>query len=536
MRRVPSHAIPALMLLAALVLVACPSEPEPTPPPADSFCTQHGWTERPFITEGVFGDRRRDLADDFWVETTAGRWSFDEEWTGCETYLFVPDTLRVSPLDNTPLTDSEDDLAELIEKSPDNVHYFFVTGGDPDDFIDDMHDRIDNVTDEMDDDDREWWLDRLHVVSVSWSDMGGWVERAMSNSGEGFGIDRFQRIRGIGQLADVTRYSNALASAGYWSWEANLAYVAHEAQYWNYESDRQDELDEVEWTEVWVLYDENVRVTGKSIATVQLPDAATMAGFDTMLLDVRHVCDQGSREFGNCDAWDAGNRVHLCDDAEDPNACDTLLGRLITTYHREGRWLVDSSENLPFLAAGGEQRIKYVGARVGYWISLRILLANTGKGGAPYQVEHLWTGGQWNADYDANHPPITIDVPADATKVHLQATLTGHGMDQQDNCAEFCNHEHTFTIAGVEHVAAHPNMGDREGCLKQIDQGTVPNQHGTWWFERSSWCPGKQVDPWVWDITELVRPGEPATITYTTNHGEFVNGNINLQTWVTYWR
>ena len=522
---------------ALSVLLGCPpAEPEPTPPHADSFCTQHGWTERAFQTEGVFGDQRRDLADDFWIETTAGRWSFDEEWTGCETYLFVPDTLEVSPLDDTPLLASDDDLAQLIETSPDNVHYFFIAAGDPDAFVDGMEERIERVTDELDDADADWWRARLHVATERQSDLGGWIERAMSSSGEGFGIDRFQRIRGIGQLADVTRYSSALNNAGAWPWEANLAYVAHEAQYYNYESDRQDELDAVDWTEVWVFYDENMRVTGKSHATVEFPDAATMAGFDTMLLDVRHVCDQGSREFGNCDAWDAGNRVHLCDDPEDPDACNTLLGRYITTYHREGRWLVDSTENLPFLAAGGPQRIQYVGPRVGYWISLRILLANTGKGGAPYQVDPLWEGGSWNADYDANHPPITIDVPADATKVHLQATLSGHGQGGDDNCAEFCNHVHTFTVDGVEHVADHPNMGDQQGCLKQIDQGTVPNQHGTWWFERSSWCPGKQVDPWVWDITDLVTPGESTTITYTTNYGEFDDGNINLQSWVTYWR
>ncbi len=526
----------ALVLLSALVLAACPSEEPAPPPPADSFCTQHGWTERAFITEGVFGDRRRDLADDFWVETTAGRWSFDEQWTGCETYLFVPDTLRVSPLDNTPLLDSEADLAQLIETSPDNVHYFFVTAGDADAFADAMSERIDDVTDALQDADRDWWRDRLHVVAVSWTDLGGWVERAMSSSGEGFGIDRFQHIRAIGQLADVTRYSTALNNSGNWPWEANLAYVAHEALYWNYESDRQDQLDAVDWTEVWVFYDENIAATGNSLATVQLPDAAAMSGFDTMLLDVRHNCDTGSREFGNCDAWDANNNVHLCDDPENPDACNTLLGRFITTYHREGRWLVDSTENLPFLAAGGERRIRYIGARGGHYTSVRILLANTGKGGAPFKIDLLWEGGNWSEDYDANHPPITIDVPADATKVHLQVTLSGHGQNEDDNCAEFCNHVHTFTINGVEHVADHPNMGDREGCLKQIDQGSVPNQHGTWWFERSSWCPGKQVDPWVWDITDLVTPGQPTTITYTTNRGQLDDGNINLQSWVTYWR
>jgi hypothetical protein len=535
-----SRRLTLTLALVASPLLGCPAaeptpEPEPAPP---SFCAQHGWTERPFLTEGVFGDRRRDLADDFWVETTEGRWSFDEEWTGCETYLFVPDTLRVSQLDSTPLLDSEEDLAELVATSPDNVHYFFVTAGDPDSFVPEMEDRVRRVTGALEDeDDTRWWRDRLHVVAVGRSDMGGWVERAMVSSGDGFGIDRFQRIRGIGQLADVTRYSSALNNAGAWPWEANLAYVAHEARYYNYESDRQDMLDSQEWTEVWAWYDENIAATGASRATIELPDAATMAGFDTMYIDLRHACDQGSREFGNCDAWDANNNIHLCNDPEDPDACDTLLGRIVTTYHREGRWLIEASDALPLLASGGQQRLRYVGARGGHFTSVRLLLANTGKGTTPYRVDPMWTGGGWNAEYDANHPPITIDVPADARRVHLVVTVTGHGQGGDDNCAEFCNHVHTFTVGGEQFVADHPNMGDQEGCLKQIDQGSVPNQHGTWWFERSSWCPGKQVDPWVFDITDVVTPGQPAEITYTTNWGDPVDdGNINLQSWVTYWR
>ena len=261
-----------------------------------------------------------------------------------------------------------------------------------------------------------------------------------------------------------------------------------------------------------------------------------MAGFDTLLVDLRHVCDPSQREWGNCDAWDAGNRLHLCD-AEDPDSCDELVARWITTYHREGRWLVDASEALPRLQQGGAHRFFYKGARGGHFITGRLLFANTGKGAAPFRIDPLWEGGSWNEDYDANHPPMTIDVPADAARTHLVVTVTGHGMSQVHNCAEFCNHEHTFTVGGQSFVAGHPEIGDIHGCRDQIDQGTVPNQHGTWWFARTSWCPGKQVDPWVFDITELVTPGQTAELTYTTNWGDPAHGgSINLQTWVTYWR
>ncbi len=527
---------------ALLALAACapteeppPVEEEPAPP---TWCERMGWTERPFITDAAYGPLRRDVADDFLLQTTEGDYWWQEQFTGCETYLFVPDSLRVSPLDATRLIEKQDDLVELIGKSPPNVQYFFLAeSGDAaqmDAFAAGMTERIAYAMENIDDPD--WWAPRLHVVTEPVSEIGGWVDDAMEQGGPGFGIDRFQRVRGIGQLADVRRYRAALANIDAWPWEANLAYVAHEAQYYNYESDREDELDAVDWTEVHVFYDENMARTGRNTATVTLPDAATMAGFDTLWVDLRHLCDPTRREFGNCDAWDANNELYLCS-VEEPERCDELVSRWITTYHREGRWLVDATEALPRLREGGVRRFRYGGARGGHFISARLLLANTGKGAAPFALEPLWTGGNWGETYNDEHGPMEIDVPADATRVHLSVTVTGHGMSEAHNCAEFCDHHHVFTVGGVEFVAEHPNMGDQEGCLEQIDQGAVPNQHGTWWFERSSWCPGKQVDPWIFDITDQVTPGETATITYTTNWGDpAFGGAINLQTWVTYWR
>jgi hypothetical protein len=527
--------VPALFALS--LVVACVPEPEPEPAPLPSWCAEMGWTERPFLEEAAFGRERRDFADDFDLRTTDGEFRFSEQFTGCESYLFVTDDLSVSPLDSTPLYDKQDDLVELLEISPPNVHYFFLAE-DEDDvnaFVDGMSGRIEGALDELGDD-GDWWSERLHVVTESVDELSGWVDNALDNGAPGFGIDRFQQIREIGNLADVGRYSSALNNAGAWPWEANLAYVAYEAQYYEFRSGLQDRLDAVDWTSRYLFYDENIQATGRSKSWVDLPDAATMAGFDTLLVDLRHLCDPTQQEFGNCDAWDANNRLSLCD-ADDPDVCTDLVARWITTYHREGRWLVDASEALPRLQAGGAHRFAYGGARGGHFITARLLFANTGKGAAPFGLEPLWEGGGWNETYDDNHPPMTIEVPSDAARVHLSVTVTGHGMSDMHNCAEFCDHQHTFTVGGESFVAEHPEMGDQRGCLKQIDNGTVPNQHGTWWFERSSWCPGRQVDPWVFDITDQVTPGQAAEISYTTNWGDpAYGGSILMQTWVTYWR
>ena len=227
----------------------------------------------------------------------------------------------VSPLDGTPLLDAEEDLVELVEKSPTNVHYFFLKedDGGVSSWVDEMSDRIDQALEEVDDED--FWAARLHVVTEPVPELGQWVDEAMDSGAPGFGIDRFQQIREIGSLADVTRYSTALNNAGAWPWEANVAYVAHEALYYNYRSDLQDRLDAVDWTSRYLFYDEPIQATGRSRAWVDMPDAATMAGFDTLLIDLRHICDPSQQEWGNCDAWDANNRLSLCS-ADDPDVCD----------------------------------------------------------------------------------------------------------------------------------------------------------------------------------------------------------------------
>jgi len=525
------------LLLPCSLVLACVPEAEPEPPAAEppSWCAEQGWTERALVRDGVFGHQRRDLAGDFIVPTRDGDWRLRDAWTGCESYLFVTDTNVISPIDSTPLVESEADLDQLLETSPPNVHYFFVTDrGDADGFVEAMGGRVDAVLDDRDDGD--WWGPRLHIVTRDVDDLDGYVDNAIESGTPGFGIDRFQRIRHIGSLADIDRFDSALNNAGSWPWRNNLAYVAHEALHYNHESDRQDRLDAVQWDARYLWHDENIAATGRSTATVELPDPAAIAGFDTLWVDLRHACDPADQEWGNCDAWDAGNRLHLCD-ADDPTVCEDLVSRWITTYHREGRWLVDASEALPRLAAGGARSFRYVGARGGHHTTVRLLFGNTGKGAAPFAMEPLWEGGGWSETYDDDHGPMTISVPADATRVHLSVTLTGHGQTSEFNCAEFCDHQHTFSVGGESWTAEHPEMGNQHGCLNQIDQGTVPNQYGTWWFERSSWCPGKQVDPWVFDITDHVTPGEAATIEYDTNWGEpAVAGNINLQTWVTYWK
>jgi len=116
--------------------------------------------------------------------------------------------------------------------------------------------------------------------------------------------------------------------------------------------------------------------------------------------------------------------------------------------------------------------------------------------------------------------------------------LSGHGMSQPGNCAEFCNTDHHFLVNGTDNVRNFPGAGAMLGCMGQIEEGTVPNQYGTWWYGRGGWCPGKQVDMVMLDVTSQVTPGTDAKFEYQGFYkGQpYLNGDnwrhIHLTSWV----
>ena len=135
----------------------------------------------------------------------------------------------------------------------------------------------------------------------------------------------------------------------------------------------------------WEVYEEY------QDGTLGLPDGATMQGFDTMELDIRMECpDTSGVEIGNCGAWDYLAHLWLYDEGE-----DTWLemGRFITTYHRESRWVVDATHALAWLQEGGDRTIRYSWAPS--WntqptgITLSVRLYNQGKGMAPRKLCRL---------------------------------------------------------------------------------------------------------------------------------------------------
>lgn len=507
-------------------------------PPGPSACAAMGLPERPF-SAGPYGAQRHDVADDFSIDLYDGStWSFKEKWSGCESYVFIPDTLVFSELNKASIW--EKDLSNLIKKSPLNVHYFFISRASTDaaatSSIDAMAPRLEAAFAKLVPEDAAYWRDHMHLAAKRSGSLNNWVGKILAGIGRGgFAIDRSQQVRGIGSFADVSRYKQELNNAMLWPWEANLSYAAYEAIYFNAEADRQAKLDAEDATVVPLYTGEVLEEFAET--DVALPTEAELAAFDTMEIDVDMRCpDPSSIEFGNCGAWDYLAYLFVRDEATNTNV---ELGRFITSYHRETHWVMDVTPMMVHLLKGGTRHFRWEFAPP--WnkqpteTRLSLRFSNQNKGYKPREAVYLYGGGAFTSMYNAAYMPKDAAIPADAKRVELMAVVTGHGAET-NQCAEFCNHQHEFTVNGKKYLKEHVEAGTNTKCIDQVAQGMVPNQGGTWWFGRGGWCPGEQVNPWLVDVTADVTPGQSATVSYQGLFGGSTppdaSGNIVLNSYL----
>lgn len=492
---------------------------------ADPFCEALQLPSVPMETQGFTGPRRNLLATPFELPLTDGTsWSFEENFSGCDTYIFVPSVLVKSQLNPAPIFGS--DIEQLVYQSPGNVHYFFIANATADNVGTELaaaQAGVDEALAAFDEGTRSWWERRLHVVAPFAGDLPGWVgEVAMGMGRGGFAIDRHQRIRTIGSLADVNRFRSQLQAQGMWPWEANVANAAYEAVHFNFEAERDARLAAEDVTIVRPF--DNVVLKYEVETEASFPSAAEMQAFDTLEIDLTMDCpDAEGGEFGNCGEWDYLAHIRLWDEASQGWI---EMARFISTYHRQGRYVVDATPMLAFLQDGGVRTIRYEISppwnQQAYRTVMDFRLSNRGKGMRPTSATPLFGGGNFNSSYNDGRDPIDVPIAAGAQRVELWAIITGHG-GNNNNCAEFCDHQHAFTIGGQTFTRTHPEAQSNEGCVEQVGHGAVPNQGGTWWFGRGGWCPGQHVEPWVEDVTSLTTAGATATVSY---QGLYAGGSI----------
>lgn len=220
----------------------------------------------------------------------------------------------------------------------------------------------------------------------------------------------------------------------------------------------------------------------------------------------------------NGNGYDA---VRTCEDdglgyGECACSCGTEVSRWITTYHREGRWTVDAHHAIPWFERGGTFTFRYASIDP-YLVDIDLRFHDEGLSDQPSLTVPLFDGGTFNLEYNDKYDPIDVMIPANASKVEIGVIVSGHGFDNLGNCAEFCDTQHSFVVDGTQNDITFPYLSSNDPeywCENMVDEGTVPNQYGTWFFARSNWCPGKEVDPIYIDVTNQVTPGQAATFEY----------------------
>ncbi|HVJ92297.1 MAG TPA: peptide-N-glycosidase F-related protein [Labilithrix sp.] len=530
-----------------------------TPDAGPDLCAELSIPKIPFSTaEG--GTRFGALAGDFTVHDVNGEsWHFAERWTGCESYVFFVNL----PKYNDKLFETAPDM--LLKSGPKNVHYFFLSDAADEaartTFAKTMATRLEKAFSAkgVSKADKAWWSARFHFVTDRATQVGSvgamltdylaYAKSASSVVDLGdrgkaspprptvFGIDRAQHWDSGDSLSQyVASTDNSILGMA--------AFLPH---FYNYRAELEGRLANEPETTIVPIIPTTTTTQRLFTETVTLPDASALASFDTLDIDV--VVDCREQNPFACSEWDRIANVHLCVDGA---ACAhrVEIGRWITPYWRRGRqhYLLEASPMLGLLRAGGPTTF-FVSfgpewERPTVWdVAVSLRLRKTGEQKASH-AERAFIGGTFNADYNASQTAFTFTPPEGTKRVELVTLLTGHGQDESTNCAEWCDHRHTFTING----AALPTIrydrdaiGSRYGCAERASLGVIPGQYGNWAQSRAYWCPGMAVQPIRTDVTSRVTVGKENTLSYAASYSTEAsipagNGNIDLTTYVVYYR
>lgn len=110
--------------------------------------------------------------------------------------------------------------------------------------------------------------------------------------------------------------------------------------------------------------------------------------------------------------------------------------------------------------------------------------------------EKLWTGnfpyGDNKDDIENYLMPLSFENKYGADIARLRILQTGHGMDDFENCAEFCNKYRKLFFNG--------ELIDQKQIWRECADNPLYPQAGTWIFDRANWCPGAMVNPDVYDL------------------------------------
>lgn len=228
--------------------------------------------------------------------------------------------------------------------------------------------------------------------------------------------------------------------------------------------------------------------------TVQFPNGSQSYRNIYMTLKLGKYSCPPSEQY--CAAWDYTLQCMLMT----PGGDTIELGRLITPYAQNAnpstpadwtrRYTFDVTDYYPLLKNNATVRLFYYGYSGGFTADVKFHFVEGTPARNVTGIQTLWRGDYWygkaSDPIDNNVTAKPFTAPAGTVSSDLKVTITGHGMDAAQNCAEFCPKNYYVKADGS---LVKTQLIWRDNC----GENEVFPQGGTWIYDRANWCPGDQV-------------------------------------------
>lgn len=202
------------------------------------------------------------------------------------------------------------------------------------------------------------------------------------------------------------------------------------------------------------------------------------------------------------------------------------IGRVITPYGfwfapgREFYWDIDVTEYAPLFKNNVDIRAFYDGWSQGSLFSLDFIYIE----GTPFRtttgIDVIYSGNPTYGD-PANPPEMFLTpykfIPKSNENSYLRVLNTGHGFGGTENAAEFSDKTHSVYVNNQLRYS-HRMWNDDCG------QNPVYPQAGTWYYNRSGWCPGQDVKYKDFALHPYTNSTDSLSVEYRLQ--PFVNENL----------
>ena len=167
-------------------------------------------------------------ACDFTLPTDSGDWNFAENYSKEENYLFV----FYRGMNSTSKKIWTTNLYNLFDKSPENVHYFFIVDTEKSEIAAEKAQIIkDSVKDAYDMVGNDNILKKIHIANKPASETDPWIAELLKNNKSDFffGIDRKRILRKGGSFSSWNsgdlppEFDNLYKEAEYYNYEKQVS-------------------------------------------------------------------------------------------------------------------------------------------------------------------------------------------------------------------------------------------------------------------------------------------------------------------------